>query len=111
MATLNRRTLEQKESILGGQDPSRLASMNNLVRVLDSLVKYQEGEEIYRRTLASSESVLGKKHPFTLTSMTNLAYTLKSRNCIEEAIPLMKRCFKLRGVSIFRYFESQKLPR
>ena len=28
--------------------------------------------------------------------MSNLAFTLKSQNCNEEAILLMKRCFKLR---------------
>ena len=72
-AILNKRTLKQKESILGKKHPSTLTSMNNLALVLNRQGKYEEAEGIYRQTLALRESVLGKKHPDTLTSMNNLA--------------------------------------
>ncbi|KAK3166744.1 hypothetical protein OEA41_009869 [Lepraria neglecta] len=82
---LNKRILEQKTCILGGQHPSTLTSMNNLALVLGSQGKYEEAEGIHRQTLALMESVLGKKHPSTLMSMNNLAGVLDRQGKYEEA--------------------------
>ncbi|KAL9104796.1 MAG: hypothetical protein Q9163_000294 [Psora crenata] len=95
-ATLNKRILEEKKNILGGQDPSTLLSMNNLAGVLNSLGNYEEAEAIHRQTLALRESVLGKEHPDTLTSMSNLASVLSSQSKYNEAEAISRRTSILR---------------
>ena len=59
--------------MLGEENPSILASMNNLALLLNKQGKYEEAEAMHRQKLGLSEKVLGKEHPNTLTSMNNLA--------------------------------------
>ena len=96
-ASLNKRTLERKQQILGKEHPDTLASMNNLALVLKRQGKYEEAEKIQRQTLASKESVLGKEHPETLTSMNNLAMVLHSQKKYEEAEKMQRQTLALKG--------------
>ena len=71
--------------MLGEENPSILASMNNLALVLNKQGKYEEAEAMHRQGLELSEKVLGKEHPNTLTSMNNLAEVLSKQGKYEEA--------------------------
>ena len=49
------------------------------------------------RVIKTRKIVLSAEHPNTVASMYNLARTWKSQSRNEEAISLMKDCFKLRN--------------
>lgn len=80
-----RETLALNEEVLGPENPSTLASMNNLASVLNKRGKYEEAERMHRKTLGLTEKVLGPKNPDTFTSMNNLASVLDSQGKYEEA--------------------------
>ena len=70
---MHRRALELRGKVLGAEHPDTLASMNDLVLVLESQGKYEAAEEVHRRALELYKKVLGAEHPHTLTSTNNLA--------------------------------------
>ncbi|KAF6806089.1 Kinesin light chain 3 [Colletotrichum musicola] len=74
---MHRQTLELKEKVLGLENPSTLASMNNLALVLDSQGKYEEAEQMHRQTLELKEKLLGPNHPSTIITRRNLQASLK----------------------------------
>jgi hypothetical protein len=67
------------KTILGKEQPSTLASMNNLAIVMGDQGKYEQAEEMYQQTLRLSEMVLGKEHPGALAGMGNLATVLRDQ--------------------------------
>jgi tetratricopeptide (TPR) repeat protein len=82
--------------IFGEKNPSTLASMNNLARVLGGQGKYEEAETMHRQILELREKVLGKEHPHTLTSMNNLGGVLAYQGKYEEAEVMHRQVLRLR---------------
>ncbi|GKT52029.1 kinesin light chain [Colletotrichum spaethianum] len=80
-----RQTLELRKKVLGPENPSTLASMNNLAEALRKQGKYDEAEQMHRQTLELSVKVLGPENPSTLSSMNNLALVLESQGKYDEA--------------------------
>ncbi|KAI6611439.1 hypothetical protein MCOR14_011854 [Pyricularia oryzae] len=80
-----RETLALREKVLGPENPSTLASINNLALVLKNQGKYEEAEQMHRKTLELSKKVLGPENPETLNSMNNLASVLDNQGKYEEA--------------------------
>ena len=54
------------------------------------------------------KKVLGEEDPDTLTSMKNLVFTLESQSRKEEAIALMKTCFKLQKHILAQRIQTRK---
>jgi tetratricopeptide (TPR) repeat protein len=87
------------QTVLGGEHPSTLTTMNNLASVLDSYGKYAEAETMFQQTLAMRETVLSSEHPDILQSMNNLAHVLYSQGKYNKAISLYERtCISLAKV-------------
>ena len=74
---LNRRALEERETVLEKEHPDTWMSVDNLASVLRYQSKYDAAEELHRRALKGRETVLGKEYPLTLTSVSNLALVLR----------------------------------
>ncbi|KAI6480714.1 hypothetical protein MCOR13_011076 [Pyricularia oryzae] len=94
---MHREILALREKVLGPENPSTFASMNNLASVLDRQGKYEEAEQMHRKTLALYKKVLGPENPSTFTSMGNLASVLDSQGKYEEAKHLYQRLKLLGG--------------
>ena len=92
---MHRQTLRLKETVLGQEHPSTLASMNNLAESLNSQGKYEEAELMHRQTLRLKETVLGQEHPSTLGSMNNLAESLRQQGKYEEAERMHRQTLRL----------------
>ena len=60
---------------LGEDDPSTLASMNNLAATYSALGQHDKALALKEQTLKLRRAKLGENHPDTLTSMNNLAVT------------------------------------
>lgn len=60
----------------------------------------EEAEELPVGLMERRKRLLGEEYPDTLTSMNNLAITLKSQSRNEEAISLMRRCFRIQNMSL-----------
>ncbi|QBZ58570.1 hypothetical protein PoMZ_03525 [Pyricularia oryzae] len=80
-----RETLALREKVLGPENPSTFASINNLALVLKNQGKYEEAEQMHRKTLELSKKVLGPENPETFNSMNNLASVLDNQGKYEEA--------------------------
>lgn len=88
---LHRLVLAGRETVLGPEHPSTLASVNDLGLVLSRRGKYEEAEAMHQRALKGREKVLGPEHLDTLTSKVNLASTFRSRGRLKEAEDLEVR--------------------
>jgi len=89
---MHRQALGLKDTVLGKEHPSTLASMNNLALVLSRQGKYEEAEETHRQALRLMETVLGKEYPSTLATMNNLADVLSNQQAIYGAKVLGVLC-------------------
>ena len=97
--SLDSRTFEARERILGAEHPDTLSSMNNLAVSLESTGRHQEAEDLYRKALQAQERSLGVEHPDTLLSNWNLAILLlRTRRCC-EAWPLLGRAWPRLGAT------------
>ena len=85
---MHQQALSLCEKVLGKENPSTLARMNNLALVLKIRGEYDEAEEIHRGALNLMEKVFGKKHPSTLISKSNLASLLEEQHKSDEASSL-----------------------
>ncbi|PWW76801.1 TPR-like protein, partial [Tuber magnatum] len=75
-------------------DPDYIAEINLLARVLQSLGKYQEAEDLNCRTLEVREKVLGPQHPDTLTTTDHLAIVLRNLGKYDEAEGMHRRALE-----------------
>jgi tetratricopeptide (TPR) repeat protein len=75
-ASIGRKVLTSRETLLGPDHPDTLASLSNLGTDLHYLGRYEEAESLERRALKARERVLGPDDPDTLLSVANLAATL-----------------------------------
>ncbi|KAF2467662.1 uncharacterized protein BDR25DRAFT_291611 [Lindgomyces ingoldianus] len=95
-------TFKARKMVLGEEHPGTLTSMANLASTYRNQGRWkeaeelEEAEELFVQVMETRKRVLGEEHPDTLTSMANLAHTWKLQSRNEEAILLMKKCFKLR---------------
>ena len=72
-----------------------LRSMGTVGLAYSSGGRWKEAEELHVGVMETRKSVPGEEHQDMLTSMNNFAFTLKSQSRNEEAISLMRRCFRL----------------
>ncbi|KAL6412772.1 hypothetical protein AUP68_03980 [Ilyonectria robusta] len=70
---------------LGEENPSTLASMNNLASTYRYQGRWKEAEELEIQVLEARKRVLGEDHPSTLTSMNKLASTYRYQGRWKEA--------------------------
>ncbi len=77
--------LELKEKVLSQEYLLILASMNNLVLVLNRQGKYEEAKLMHRQELKMWEKVLGQEHLLMLASINNLVLVLDSQSKYKEA--------------------------
>ncbi|KAK8002369.1 response regulator [Apiospora arundinis] len=103
---MHRQTLGLRETVLGREHPSTLASMNNLAESLRQQGKHAEAEEMHRQTLGLKETVLGREHPSTLDSMNNLAISLRQQGKHAEAEKMHRQTLGLRETVLGREHPS-----
>jgi len=71
-----REVLVVRQSVLGCEHPSTLATACNLATTLSHQGKYAEAEATYREVLVVQQRVLGSEHPDMLRTACNLASAL-----------------------------------
>ena len=76
---LYRRTLDDRERVLGPEHPDTLGSQNNLAGCLNAMGDLAAAETLYRQALERAERVLGVDHPTTVVIRRNLAEVVRRR--------------------------------
>jgi len=94
--SLQQKSLEIRQRVLGPNHHDTLESMNSLAGVLWSEGHYAEAEKFYRETLDIRRHVLGPEHPDILASMTGLATALWSEGHYAEAEKLYRETLDIR---------------
>ncbi len=77
-----------RRNTLGEDDPSTLASMQELAILAYRLGRYDDAEALFSGALTNRRRVLGADHPDTLESMNGLANLYHRLGRFEEAEPL-----------------------
>ncbi len=85
-----RRAIELVRNEVDPDDPSLLASMNNLAALLDSTGRYDEASAFYREVLERRRLRLGDMARDTLLSLNNLAQNRQKAGDLEEAERLLR---------------------
>jgi CHAT domain-containing protein/tetratricopeptide (TPR) repeat protein len=89
--SLRKRTLADRERVLGPDHPDTLTARSTLAIAYDAAGRLDEAIPLFQHTLADSERVLGPDHPDTLATRSNLAAGYESAGRLDEAIPLRER--------------------
>ncbi len=93
---LHKRTLADRERVLGADHPHTLTTRNNLAATYQSAGRLGEAIPLYERTLADSGRVLGADHLRTLSSRANLerarAMAVRPRSR-RDSIPVLQSGF------------------
>ena len=78
-------------SLLGGDHPATLNSMNNLAETLRSQGDLAAARALQEQVLATRRRLLGPDHSSTLTSMNNLSETLRNQGDLASACVLQEQ--------------------
>jgi len=74
-----------RQRVLGARNPATLASMADLIAVLNDESRYPDAEKLSRETVATCRSELGPAHRTTLESMNQLALILDNEGRFGDA--------------------------
>ena len=80
-----RQLLDMQKRVLGENDLSTLATMNDLASVLGREGKAAQAEELYRKVVELKRRALGEDHPSTLISMNGLGVLYRNQGKYPEA--------------------------
>jgi eukaryotic-like serine/threonine-protein kinase len=94
--SLQQRTMEIRQRVLGPESPETLRSMFAVARTLDQQGSYTEAEALQRQTLDLQRHVLGPENPDISASMNNLANVLVDEGRYAEAEKLYRETLDIR---------------
>ena len=93
---LLRKSVRQREKVLGTEHVDTLESKYQLAVTLYSQKKCAEAEQLLRQLMQQREKVLGTKHVDTLQSKYRLAFTLHKQEKYAEAEQLLRQSMQQR---------------
>lgn len=88
--------LRIRRSVLGGEHPDTLKSLNNYAFALDVLGQSAAAEPLYAELLGLARRVFGARDPRTATTLNNYAGVLESLGRAAEAEPLYAEALLVR---------------
>lgn len=97
MGLLSTNIMKIQQTKNGDKHLSTLISMTLAASTYRNQGRWKEAEELEVQVMETCKRVLGPEHPECLNDMGNLAYTWKSLGKVEDALILMKKCYKLRS--------------
>ena len=86
-----RETLDELKAAFGPDDPTTLASANNLAYAYHAAGRLTDALRLYERTVTDLERLLGPDHPDTLRSRNNLATVYHDVGRLTDALRLYER--------------------
>ncbi|KAH9231531.1 hypothetical protein K456DRAFT_1773148 [Colletotrichum gloeosporioides 23] len=99
---MHRQALELKEKVLKPEDPTVLASLDDLAETFNDCAsfhgnqeKFKEAEKMIRQLLLLSEKRYGPEHPNTVMTLHNLASVLRSQERNREAEEIFRQTLEL----------------
>ena len=91
-----KRSLAIRETVLGRDQYSVAASLDNLARLYQAQGRYPEAEPLFKRALAIAEKALGADHLAVGIQLNNLAALYRDQGRYGETEPLHKRALAIR---------------